>query len=323
MGPVFIIITILASIVVLFLAFMIVFMIYGIGRNDKHGGFYYDREYVENSDWLPKEHFETIIRGSTWIRDAEAEDIYITSFDGLKLHGRLICPPDPKASILMCHGYRSSGYNDFPDYAEFIYNKGYRLLIIDQRATQKSEGKFIGMGVLERYDCLKWAELLASRFPGEPLFLEGVSMGAATVLMATGLDLPKEVRGVIADCGFTSPREIFGTVFKARFHLPKEPFMTVMTALIKIFAKYDCNYSAEDALKDNKLPVLFIHGEADDFVPHYMSEKNVAAAKNCYTKFISVPGAAHAQSYLIDTERCRKEAVEFLETFGKTEETDK
>ena len=78
MGPVLIIITILASIVVLFLAFMIVFMIYGIGRNDKHGGFYYDREYVENSDWLPKEHFETIIRGSTWIRDAEAEDIYIT-----------------------------------------------------------------------------------------------------------------------------------------------------------------------------------------------------------------------------------------------------
>ncbi len=319
MDTVLLIIMIVAVVVVLFIAMLFIFMIYGIARNDRHGGFYYDREYVENSDWLPKECFESIIKGATWIRDAEAEDIYITSFDGLKLHARLICPSNPIGSIVMCHGYRSSGYNDFSSYAEFVYNKGYRLLMIDQRATQKSEGKYIGMGVLERYDCAKWAELVAERFPGEPIFLQGVSMGASTVLMATGLDLPKEVRGVLADSGFTSPREIFGCVLKANFHLPKEPIMTFVCLLIKAFAKYDCNYSAEDALKDNKLPVLFVHGEADDFVPHYMSEKNIAAAKNCYTKFVSVPGAAHAQSYLIQTERCQKEVTEFLEAFKDVE----
>jgi len=319
MNPVLLIIIIVASIIVLFTALLFIFMIYGIARNDKHGGFYYDRDYVENSDWLPKESFETIITGAQWIRDTDAEDIYIQSFDGLKLHARLLCPEDPIGSIVMCHGYRSSGYNDFSCYAKFVYDKGYRLLIIDQRATQQSEGKWIGMGVLERFDCLKWTELVARRFPGEPIFLQGVSMGAATVLMATGLQLPKEVRGVIADCGFTSPREIFGCVLKANFHLPKEPFMTFMTLLIKLFAKYDSNYSAENALKDNRLPILFIHGEADDFVPHYMSEKNLAAATNCYTKFISVPGAAHAQSYLIQTERCQKEVTEFLDAFKDAE----
>ena len=302
---------IIAFLLIVLVAALVFFFNFGVVRDDKRCGFYYNRDHAEK--YIEPQFLETVIRGSQWIRDFDAEDVYIKSFDGLRLHARLFCPENPKATIIMCHGYRSSGYNDFADYAEFIYNKGYRLLIIDQRATCSSEGKYIGMGVLERYDCRAWVDEINARFPGEPIYLQGVSMGAATVLMTTGLDLPENVRGVIADCGFTSPRAIFSDVMKKSYHLPPEPFMAIITLLIKIIAKYDANYSAEDALKTNKLPLIIIHGEADGFVPHYMSEKNVAAAKNCEVEFISVPGADHARSYLCDMENIRAKAVEFLE----------
>lgn len=302
---------IVAFLLIVITAAVIYFFNNGIVRNDKRENFYYNREHAEK--YVEPEFLETVIHGSEWIRDAKAEDIYIKSFDNLRLHARLIAPVNPKATIIMCHGYRSSGYNDFADYAEFIYNQGYRLLIIDQRACLESEGKYIGMGVLERYDCRAWIDEINRRYPNEPIFLQGVSMGAATVLMTTGLELPDNVRGVIADCGFTSPRKIFGSVMKDGFHLPPEPFMALMTLVIKVFAKYDANYSSEDALATNKLPLLIVHGEADTFVPHYMSEQNVAAAKNCEVTFISVPGAAHARSYVKDTPRCRAAVTEFLD----------
>lgn len=301
---------IVAFLLIVVAAAVVYFFNYSIVRDDKRENFYYNREHAEK--YVEPEFLETVIHGSEWIRDAEAEDIYIKSFDGLRLHARLIAPENPKATIIMCHGYRSSGYNDFCDYAEFIYNQGYRLLIVDQRACMESEGKYIGMGVLERYDCRAWVEEVNRRFPGEPIFLQGVSMGAATVLMTTGLELPENVRGVIADCGFTSPRKIFGAVMKESFHIPPEPFMALMTLVIKIIAKYDANYSAEDALKTNKLPLLIVHGEADTFVPLYMSEQNVKAAENCEVTFISVPGAAHARSYVKDMPRCRAAVTEFL-----------
>lgn len=304
---------VLGVILLIFAAGTVYFLIYGIVRDDKRCGFYYDRSHAEK--YVEPEYLEMVIKGSEWIRDARAEDIYIKSFDGLKLHARLIVPEKPVGTFVMCHGYRSSGYNDFADFARFIYEKGYRLLIIDQRASNGSEGKYIGMGVLERFDCLAWTKLVAERFPGENIILDGVSMGAATVLMTTGLELPSEVCGVIADCGFTSPKAIFGDVMHKTFHLPKEPIMSIMTALIKLVAKYDAKYSAEDALKENKLPLLIVHGEADDFVPHYMSERNVEAAKNCDVTFISIPGAAHARSYVVDTERCRAAVTEFLNKY--------
>ena len=302
---------IVSFLIVVLAVAVIYFFNNGVVRDDKRENFYYNRDHAEK--YVEPEFLETVIHGSEWIRDTKAEDVYIKSFDNLRLHARLFIPENPKATIIMCHGYRSSGYNDFADYAEFIFGKGYRMLIIDQRACLESEGKYIGMGVLERYDCRAWIDEINRRFPGEPIFLQGVSMGAATVLMTTGLELPDNVRGVIADCGFTSPRKIFGAVMKQNFHLPPEPFMAIMTLVIKIFAKYDANYSAEDALKTNKLPLLIVHGEADGFVPHYMSEQNVKAAENCEVTFISVPGAAHARSYLKDMPRCREAVTEFLE----------
>ena len=300
-------------ILLIFTAGIIYFLNFGIVRDEKRCGFYYDRSHAEK--YVEPEYLETVISGSVWIRDAKAEDIYIKSFDGLRLHARLIVPDNPVGTFIMCHGYRSSGYNDFADFAQFIYEKGYRLLIIDQRASNGSEGRYIGLGVLERYDCQEWTRLIALRHPKEPIFLDGVSMGAATVLMTTGLDLPAEVRGVIADCGFTSPKAIFGDVMHQMFHLPKEPIMSIMSLFIRIVAKYDAKYSTVDALKENKLPLLIVHGEADDFVPHYMSEQNVAAAKNCEVTFISVPNAKHARSYVVDMPRCRAAVTEFLEKY--------
>lgn len=283
---------------------------YALKRNDKRVKYFYDREYAKKI--IEDEFLDQIISGSEWIRDKEAEDVYIKSFDGLKLHARLISPKEPVGSIILCHGYRSAGVNDFAGYAEYAYNCGYRLLVIDQRASGKSEGKYIGMGVLERHDCNAWAKFMAERFPNDALFLEGVSMGASTVLMASGTDLPKNVRGIMADCGFTSPREEFEHIMKRDTHLPPYPYMHLIGLIIKLIAKYDYSYSTTDALKDNKLPLLIIHGQADNFVPHYMSEKNVAAAKNCDVTFISVPNATHGKSYLVQKERCQAALTDFL-----------
>lgn len=308
----YIIICTIAVLLILLISGIAVFS-YALKRNDKKCRYFYDRDYAKTL--IEDEFLDMIVNGSEWIRDKEAEDVYIDSFDNLKLHARLIRPPSPKGSIILCHGYRSAGVNDFAGYAEYAYNCGYRLLIIDQRASGKSEGRYIGMGVLERHDCNKWAWYMSNRFQNEPLFLEGVSMGASTVLMASGTDLPKNVRGIIADCGFTSPREEFAYIMKRDTHLPPYPYMHLIGFIIKLIAKFDYSYSAEDALRENKLPLLILHGQADKFVPHYMSEKNVSAAKDCDVKFISVPNATHGKSYLVDMKRCQASMTDFLNKY--------
>ena len=287
---------VVAVFLILLIAALVYFLKFGIIRDPKREGFYYNRDHAEK--YCPPQFVDKIVAGATWIRDFPAEDVYITSFDGLKLHGRLFEKDGARVTFVMFHGYRSSGYNDFSCIAKFLYDNNCRLLIIDQRSSNGSEGKYIGMGVLERFDCRDWAKFIAERCPGTPIILSGVSMGAATVLMATGLELPKEVVGVSADCGFTSPRKIFTKVMKQSFKVAPRFFMALMTLLIKIVAKYDANYSAEDALRENKLPLIIAHGKADDFVPFSMSEENIAAAKNCEVTFITSDEAQHAQTYL-------------------------
>ena len=265
---------------------------------------------------MSKKMLELLDNSVAELRSMPNEDVFITSFDKLKLHAKLYDCEDPVGTIIMCHGYRSSAVNDFAVLAPVMYKRRYRLLLIDQRATGQSAGKYIGMGALERFDCRDWAWYMYNRFGDCPMFLEGVSMGSTTVLMASGLELPPNVKGIIADCGFTSPKEIFSCVFKASYHLPPHPFVDLMGKIIKLTAKYDIGYSAEEAVAGSDLPILYIHGEADDFVPHYMSVKNHAATKG-EKFFVSVPYAGHGMSYLTDTEKCRKALDYFLVKYGQ------
>ena len=175
--------------------------------------------------------------------------------------------------------------------------------------------QYICFGVKERFDCRDWARYVCDRFgPEHDIFLGGLSMGSTTVLMATGLELPKSVRGVIADCGFTSPYEEFKEVLRHKIHLPVHPFIEIADMFCHIFAGYGFrDYSTLDAMRVNKLPILFIHGEADNFVPTYFTRENFDA---CLAPkvLITVPNAGHGFSYLLETERCQHALRVFLKT---------
>ena len=165
----------------------------------------------------------------------------------------------------------------------------------------ESGGKAISFGVHERRDCLAWARWAEERFHPSAMYLDGISMGAATVLMASEFDLPASVRGIIADCGYTSPRDILCKVIR-QCHLPVTPVYFLVRLGARVFGRFDPEAaSAARALEKCRVPVLFIHGEADDFVPCDMSRENCAhcAAPKA---LVTVPGADHGFSYLVDRE---------------------
>lgn len=232
-------------------------------------------------------------------------DAYIKSSDGLLLHAKVIRAKNERAAALLFHGYRSDyGYFDFSAIIGKYLDKGISILLADQRAHGESEGRYIGFGVKERHDCVLWAKEAVNIFPGLPLLIEGLSMGATTVLMASGDDLPAQVKGVIADCGFTSPAAILAKVIRTDYHISPAIILPAMNLWFRLLAKYDINeYSTTQALAKCRLPLLFIHGKADAFVPYEMSKENFAAAHGDKT-FVSAENAGHGMSYLYEKEKC-------------------
>lgn len=254
-----------------------------------------DDEHLNGTRW---EKYKGLIReGLDWYYSMPFEEVEILSRDNLRLRGRYIACGGEKTVILF-HGYRSAAHNDFSTIVKFYYENGYNMLLPDQRAHGKSMGKYIGFGALERYDCISWIDYINERFDFPPILLAGISMGASTVLMASGVGLPKNVRGIVADCGFTSPADIISKVLKEDYKLPKFPFYYISNALSKILAGYsygEC--SAEDALKHSEIPLIIFHGSEDPFVPCEMSGRifNASAAKT--KELYIVDGALHAESY--------------------------
>jgi fermentation-respiration switch protein FrsA (DUF1100 family) len=212
------------------------------------------------------------------------------------------------------HGWRSSWTNDFGMIADFWHDSGCSILFAEQRGQNNSGGQYMTFGHLERYDCLDWASWVTERTEGRlPVYLCGVSMGAATVLMTAGLELPASVHGIMADCGFTSPKDIISTVIKNTYHIPPQIIMPGMNFWAKILAKYSFDeVSTCDTLKKVRVPVLFIHGKADDFVPCYMTEKSFDACTG-EKEVIYVENAGHGESYLTERERCESALKAFVE----------
>ena len=243
-----------------------------------------------------------------------AQDVYLRSFDGLRLHARLYETPGAKGTILLFHGYRSSWVIDFSIVIPYYVSLGYDLLIADERAHGWSEGTYITFGVRERRDVQTWAEYAALHFgPERPLILGGLSMGAATVLMASELPLPPSVRGVIADCGFSSPYEIMKSVLRAHMKwLPAAPLLALLDGFTRLFAGFSLHEaSAAEAAAKTKLPILFIHGTDDHFVPHAMTQTAYDACTSP-KQLVLVDGAGHGCSYLVDRARVQAALRSFL-----------
>ena len=250
-----------------------------------------------------------INEGLEWFNSQEKEDIYINSYDDLKLHAyylRSDSSDGNKKLMLMFHGYRSS-YKDFACAFEYYHSLGFDMLVADQRAHGKSEGKLISFGVKERYDVVEWVKYDKERFPDADMFLDGISMGSSTVMMAS--DLVDGIKGIIADCGYTSPKEIIICVAKT-MHVPKI-FVYPIGLIAKIFGHFDYTYSAEKALSKTDIPIIMVHGLADDFVPSYMTDKNFDACNSKKTKVL-VENATHGYSFLVDEARVKAELEKFI-----------
>ncbi len=242
------------------------------------------------------------------------EDVFITSFDGLRLHAKFYAASERKAPVqIMFHGYKSSAERDFCGGLREGIDGGFNVLLVDQRAHGESEGKYLTFSVNERFDCLSWASYAAERFGNDvKIYLYGISMGAATVLMASALPLPKSVSGIVADCGYTSPKAIICSVLRDH-HVPAAPVYAVARLGARLFCSFDLDSaSAPDALSRSHIPVLFIHGDDDRFVPCRMSRENFEASAAEHKKLLIVHNAGHGLSYMLDRPAYLSALHEFL-----------
>lgn len=259
-----------------------------------------------------------IRQGRDWMLSKNVSQHYITSRDGLRLHGIYISNEESikdRVAVLV-HGYHGAPSFDFSAAAKLYYNNGFSLFLPDQRTHGESEGKYITFGAHERYDIVDWCKYINDYTGNKCEFiLSGVSMGATTVLMAaTEPDMIK-LNYVTADCGFTDPRRIFTDVMKKRYHLPPFPILNIADVICQRLANFSINeFSTIKAVKEMKIPVTFIHGGADDFV---LPQNSIDCHKACSSAkdLIIVPGAGHGMSYIQDTDRVAKALETIFETY--------
>ena len=239
-----------------------------------------------------------------------SEDVYITSHDGLKLHATFYELFKGAPVEILVHGYRSNSHRDMAVYILRCIELKRNALVIDQRASGLSDGNVITFGIKERYDVLDWANYLAKRFPESKIVLSGISMGTATVLMATGLDLPKNVWYVIADCGYSNVRDIISAVMK-RLHLPAKMLFPFVKIGAKLYGKFNVEETSPiEEIKKSKVPIIFLHGTNDNYVPYQMGVDNF---NTCPTKKKLVPfeNVGHALCYYVDPDKYLNELIEF------------
>lgn len=255
--------------------------------------------------------------GADWYESQPKEELSITSRDGLALAAELIEAEAPIGLIVAAHGFRSWPAREFGLIAKHLHDQGYTVLYLYMRAHRKSEGKYITFGVKERYDIADWARLLAEKRPDLPLFLYGQSMGGASVIMASGLELPKNTRGVIADSAFHSPKDVIETALVHAYKVPTFPMLPAMNIWARLLAGYSLTETTcTEALDRTSLPFLFIHGTKDDLVPYEMGRQNYEL---CHTEkeMLTVEGAAHCASYYADTVRYISYLDGFLKKYGQ------
>ena len=229
-------------------------------------------------DW--EKYLPLIRERRVWLESQNIEKVSIQSFDGLRLSGP-VSPADLGMVVARAHG--------------------------------ESEGEYIGFGCMERYDCRDWAEWAYKRFGGS-VILHGISMGAATALMASSFKMPY-VKGIIGDSGFTCAWDIFAAILRKDYHMPPFPVLTLAERMAKKEAGFgfrDC--TAPEEVSRTEIPILFIHGDEDNFVPSWMGRRNFEACTS-EKYFLLVSEAGHAESYHKDPERYESCVRDFLKKY--------
>ena len=251
------------------------------------------------------------------------KEISIRARDGETLVGHLYHTPNARRTLIAMHGWRSSYASDFGMIAPFWHGEACNVLYAEQRGQNNSGGKYMSFGLIERYDCLDWINFInTTDLSNLPIYLGGISMGATTVLMATGSPLPDNVCGVIDDCGFTSMHAIWKHVVRNNLHLGYGGVRSLVADRMckKRIHMGTKDYSTLEAMKHCRVPVLFIHGSDDTFVPIQMTYDNYKAC-SAEKRLLVVPGAQHGLSYVIDREGYEAAVREFFHSFDRKIQT--
>lgn len=220
---------------------------------------------------------------------------------------------DSKTYVISCHGFTGMpSLNNI--YSKHFYELGYNVLLPHLRAHGKSEHDYCTMGWLDRFDVIDWINYIIEKNHDAKIILHGVSMGAATVMLTTGENLPENVICCIEDCGYTTLWEQYSVQLKEMFNLP-----TIMLKLIYPIAKIKFGFSFKDvspieAVKKSKTPTLFIHGDKDDFVPFWMNYPLYSKA-GCEKERLVIPGAAHAESVYLQPEMYWEGVTKFINKY--------
>lgn len=295
----------LVSLVTAFVCFWMVF--YSPKRKDTE-------EYPIPKGEIYEEYREQMTEWIKEMRNSEYQKVEIKSFDGLTLRGKYFEYEKGAPVELLLHGYRGWAERDLCGGIERCRMLGHNVLVVDHRASGESEGHVITFGIHESRDCEAWIEFILQEIdPEAKIYLGGVSMGAATVMITAGKELPKQVVGAVADCGYTSTREIVCKVMRD-MKLPPKLLYPFVRLGAKIFGHFDPDEASPmESMKKATIPVLFFHGDTDDFVPFSMSRENYEA---CVTRkhLVSVSGAGHGLAY---PQNPREYVREIQEFFGK------
>ena len=240
------------------------------------------------------------------------ERVSITSHDGLTLTGKYYHVAEGAPLQIQCHGYKGNAIRDFCGSWKIARELGHNVLLIDQRCHGDSQGHTITFGIQERRDVQGWIRYAGERFGNVPVVLSGVSMGAATVLMVSGMELPENVKAVIADCPYDSPSNIIKKVLGQDMGMPVKLVYPLIRFGGMVYGRFNLNADSPlSAVQKAKLPILLIHGDDDWFVPYEMSCNLHAAAPETIS-FHTIRGAGHALNYAAAPEEFAKIVTEFL-----------
>lgn len=233
-----------------------------------------------------------------WLEEkSNYSDKYIESYDKLQLHSYVVSQNSNKWAIVV-HGYGGSG-KLMSDKSKYFYDMGYNVLIPDLRGHGKSEGDYIGMGWKDRLDIISWINFIIKENPNAEIVLHGTSMGAATVLMTSGENLPSNVKAIVADCAYTSAWDEFSYQLETYLKVPSYYILNVTNMVTKLKAGYSLKEaSALESVKKATVPILFIHGDKDKFVPYSMMDK-LYDATNSPKEKLTIEGGEHANSDLV------------------------
>lgn len=248
-----------------------------------------------------------------WLKSQPMKTAVIQAQDGVRLVGKLWFS-DVKSNrfIIACHGASGLYYEQFCFLAEYYHKNGYNLLLVNNRGCGESGGEFISYGVNESRDLLHWMKYILNNFPTCSIFLHGISMGASSVLMTCDGKLPENIKGIISDCAFTNAWDEFKYKMYHSYHCPAFPVLNIVNLLCRTKAHFSLRDAAPlNHVIKSKVPILFIHGKNDEYVPPRMTQQlydSCPAPK----KLLLVPGAEHANSSSVNPALYEEYLTEFL-----------